>query len=701
MNKAVAAPLGLQRVVLVLAVSTCFAQPAITDLEPRGAQKGRPFTLTVLGRDLSEGTRIESTLPATFTPLALEKGVMGGATFLVEPTGDTLVGVYPIRVVAPNGISNIQLFSIGAFPEITEEESRPGALPNSNDTIETAESIPSTPITVNGKLRGPERDVFRVFAKGGERRVIEVEARRCGSAIDPVIELEDASGKVLAHSEDAPLLGLDARLEVTFPREGYYYVVVHDARFSTQTANFYRLKMGTYLFPTEVFPLGGRRGETVQVSLGAQKITADLRKVPASIRQVFINLPDSPALPVPFAVGEAPEVTAPATAQLAVPVTINARLANPAAIDRYEIQVVPGDLLSFRIEARELGTSKLMAVVAVYDGKGAKLGQAGDEPLSEDLYNVNQSRTAGDPELVVPVPSDGHTLTVTVEDLARRGGPQYPYRLAIRRAAPDFRVVFNTPFVNIPVGGSTAVPLTVQRRGFDGDVHLRLADPPNGLRADGGSVVSVAPMKERWRQRSSPGVLVLTADADLQLSNVELTVEAVADLSDGTQIVRRAEGLGMTVGVTGATLQGSVDRQRAITAPWLGLQLPAAATAPPPATLEVTMLGRKRLEEGDQLQFRWKWTARDTAQVFPKSVNADLVGAADIRVIDAKTDPQDRSAGTFTITTTKLTRPAKYDLYITGRLMIDGQQRDIVSRPIPVEVLEVTSANAAKSDSNR
>ena len=29
------------------------------------------------------------------------------------------------------------------------------------------------------------------------------------------------------------------------------------------------------------------------------------------------------------------------------------------------------------------------------------------------------------------------------------------------------------------------------------------------------------------------------------------------------QMVRRAEGPGMTVGVTGATLQGSVDRQRA------------------------------------------------------------------------------------------------------------------------------------------
>ena len=113
------------------------------------------------------------------------------------------------------------------------------------------------------------------------------------------------------------------------------------------------------------------------------------------------------------------------------------------------------------------------------------------------------------------------------------------------------------------------------------------------------------------------------------------------------------------------------------------------------------MVERKRMEEGDQIQFHWKWIPRDPNQAFPKAVSADMVGAADIRIIDAKTDPKDKATGTFLITTTKLTRPAKYDLYISGRLMVDGQQQDIVSRPIPVEVMEVESRSAAKTDSNR
>jgi hypothetical protein len=685
----------------LMTAALCAAQPSITDLQPRGAQRGRPFTLTLIGRDLGEGAKIESTLPATFTPLAPAKDAMGGATFLVEPSGEPAVGVYPIRVITPAGISNVQLFSIGAFPEYSEDESRPGALPNSNDTIENAQPLPSGPLTVNGKLRGPERDVYRISVKAGDKRVIEVEARRCGSAIDPVIDLEDSSGKVVARSEDAVLLGLDARLEFTFPRDGYYYIVVHDARYSTQTANFYRLKIGSYGYPTEVFPLGGRRGEAVQVSLGSQKITADLRATPEDVRQIFINLPDNPALPLPFAVGDAPEVVEPVTAALPAPVTINGRLSQPGEVDRYQIQVTPGEPLTFRIQARELGTSKLMAVISVFDAKGAKLAQAGDEPLAEDVYNLNQSRTAGDPEIVLQAPTDAHTLTVSVEDLACRGGPAYGYRLNVRKGAQDIRVILSPAFTNVPAGGSVAIPVAVERHGYDGDVHLRVAKAPKGLRVEGGNVIAVPPMTDGYRTRNSPGVLILTADADTRLDGSQLMIEGVAELADHSQIVRRAEGPGMTVGVTGATLQGSVDRQRAVTAPWLGLQLPAAITSPPAATLEVSMVDRKRMEEGDQMQFRWKWNPRDPGQALPKSVNVDMVGAADIRIIDVKVDPKDRTSGTFLVTTTKLTRPARYDLYITGRLMVDTQQENIVSRPITVEVMEVGSTSATKSDSNR
>jgi hypothetical protein len=682
------------------------AQPVITELQPRGAQKGKPFTLTLAGRNLGEGVKIRSTMPASFTLLTPDQPAPapGGpmqaegryATFLVEPTAELGVGVYPIRVLTAEGISNVQLFTVGAFPELTEDESRFGGLPNTNDSMEDAQPLPPPPFTLNGTLRGPERDMFRLSAKAGDKRVIEVEARRCGSAIDPLLEILDANGRVIAGNEDAPLLGLDARVEVVFPRAGDYYVVVRDSRFSTQTANFYRLKVGSYAYPRDVFPLGGRRGEMVETSLGPEKIKVDLRNASSNVHQVFVNVPGSPALPVPFAVGDDPEVNAPAgDAAISSPVTINARLANAGQVDRYTLRVPPSGAMTFRIEARELGTSKLMAVITVRDEKGSVLGRSGDEPLAEDLYNVNQSRTAGDPILRLHTPAGVNQVTVTVEDLALRGGPGYAYRLNVQPVAQDFRVILNSPFVNVPAEGSVAVPVTVQRQGFEAEIQLRVANAPKGLRVEGGYVVAGLPVKETPQNRNSRGVLILTAEPGQTFESLDLTVEGVAKLPDGSMIVRKGEGPGMIVSVVGASDQGAVDRQRSLTAPWMGLELVTAPTKPRAAKLEVTMLDRTRMQEGDQITFRWKWIPRDVGQALPRTVNAEMVGSADVRLIDMLADAKDSSTGTFVMTTTKLTRPSNYDVYITGRLNIaGGEQEEIVSRPVTVKVDEVGAGNA-------
>jgi len=303
----------------IIAVQAAWAAaPVITELRPRGAELGRPFTLTAIGRNLGEGVKVTTTLPAAFTIVtpAVTPGMMQppgrSVSFLVEPKADAAPGVYPVRIETLSGMSNILLFTLGTFPEANEEESQPGSPPNRNDTIETAQPVRATPVVVNGTLRGPERDIFRVYGKAGERRVFEVEARRCGSAVDPVLRILDGAGKQLARSDDGAGTGLDARLDFTFPTEGNYYVEVTDARFSNQAQNFYRLKMGTYQYAEGIFPLGGRRGEKVPVTFFGARLgkgvqsTVDLANAEAFTR---IGLPDSPALPFVFAVGDLPEAT--------------------------------------------------------------------------------------------------------------------------------------------------------------------------------------------------------------------------------------------------------------------------------------------------------------------------------------------------------------------------------------------------------
>ncbi len=456
---------------LVLAAQSAMAAaPVISELRPRGAEIGRAFTLTAIGRNIGEGARIVSNLPAAFT-LVLPAPAPGSmatpersASFLVELKEDAAPGVYPIRIQSPSGISNVLLFTLGTYPEVTEEESQPNSPPNRNDTIETAEPVRSSPVVVNGTLRGPERDVYRVSGKAGERRVFELEARRCGSAIDPVLRILDGSGKQLARSDDAPGAGLDARLDFTFPSEGNYYIEVTDARFSTQTQNFYRLKMGAYRYADGIFPLGGRRGERVPVTFFGGNLpagvvsTADLSKTGKTQTLTHVALPDSPVLPFVFAVSDFPELMEPVAGTVPVPSVVNGRLDKAAEIDRFHFGVEPGEKLIFELQARELGTSRLEGIITIWNPAGKKLASAGDQPLPDDVFAVQgTSRTSSDPFLNFTVPPDTRELVVSVEDLALRGGPLYGYRLIARRQAEDFTLTISSPFVNIPSGGTAVI----------------------------------------------------------------------------------------------------------------------------------------------------------------------------------------------------------------------------------------------------
>lgn len=687
---------------LSFALTLAAAPPVLTELQPRGAQKGRPFTLTIAGQNLGDGARILSTLPATFTPMAAPAGMSESryATFLVEPKTELEVGVYPIRVQSPEGLSNILLFSIGSLPEINEEESQPGGLQHSNDSIEKAQSLPTSAITLNGALRGAERDVYRLQVKAGERRVFEVDARRAGSAIDPVIRVLDGSGKQIARSEDAALLNLDPRLDMTFPTAGYYYVEVHDARFSGQAQNYYRLKTGAYSYPTEVYPLGGQRGKQIDVSLGATRVKADLAK--AKGPQTFINLPDSPALPLPLAVGEFPEINEPVTAPLTLPLTINARLTTPAEVDKYTLAVSPGEEFIFELQARELGTSKINGVITIYDESGKRLTSAGDTPFAVDVFAVQaSSRTAGDPFLNFKVPDGVKRITIAVEDLARRGGQHYAYRLHASKAAQDLQATITTAAVNIPAGGTAIVNLNVDRRGYAGPLTIKALNLPQGIRMSGGVIPPDPPESLTPRLGGRRAMVSLTAGANTKLNIEELAFAAVGVDANGQPIERRANGIGYSIGVNGATTQGVVDRQRPLSGAWLGAQLPVAMAPPLAAHLALTLENSAKKEAGYEFRFRWKWTAKNAMQAVPPTVSVDVPNFADLRIIGMAVDAKDKTTGTFLVTSTRNTLPAKYDIGINGRLMFDGQQQEIYSEvqqfTLPVLDPEEKNANASPS----
>ena len=395
------------------AVTGWSAGPSLTMMEPWGAQRGTAVTLTLKGYGLTDGVRVRTSLPGAVTELTSERPGRE-LPLLVEIANDAKVGSYPIRIETEAGISNVLLFTVGPFKEETEAESETMRQMYSNDSAETAQEA-VLPVTINGSLRGADRDWYRVEGPAGDEVVVEVEARRLGSAIDATIEVRDSTGNTIARNNDARGINVDPRAQVTVPADGVVFVQVHDARFSEQRMNFYRLRVGRYMFADAVFPLGWKRGETVDVQLlgGSleQPVTVkpDLSPEATATGLADLHLPDAnSALPLRMVVGDDDEILEPAGKgphQLDPGVVVNGRIASPGEADAYRLKVSQGEQWMIETQAAGLGTSALYGLLTLYGKEGKKLASAGDQEPEEPLSIISSTgETFGDPHLGFEVP---------------------------------------------------------------------------------------------------------------------------------------------------------------------------------------------------------------------------------------------------------------------------------------------------------
>jgi len=695
--------------VFAISLAASAAAPELTELDPRGAQRGKSFTLTIGGKNLPEGAKVLSNLPATFTPLTPPEEKMTAGRklpFLVELKADAAVGTYPIRVETPDGISNILLFAVGAFPEVVEEESKPESREHSNDTIETAQRI-AAPVIVNGTLNGSDRDYYGIHARQGERLVFEVEARRLGSAIDPVLSIVDASGRQIARNDDAPALGMDSRLAVTFPREGEYYAIVHDARFSRQTQNFYRLKVGSYPYADGIFPLGWKRGEKIDVEFfggsfpAPVKTSADLSAIDPKLDFTRLNVPgEAGSLPFLFVVGDLPEKIEPAhSAGEAValdPATVmNARISKPGEVHRYKLAVSPGDHWEIELGARSLGTSRLDGVLSIYDAKGAKLASAGDKPPKEDVFSLlSAGRTSSDPWLDFTAPKDAREVVLTVEDLLQRGGAGFAYRLVARKQPPDFMLTVLEPYVNIPAQGSSSVNVSVNRHSFPWPIQLSIAGLGDDYIVEGGHLPGE--WKDDAYSISRRGMLTITAKPGAHAMKLtEVAIWGEGKTGDGAIVRRKAQCLGMITEVAGGTgISDAEDRenQSPFIAPWLGLDLPVVVGKEESGKIEPDAPRVLRLVQGTGYSMKWNFKGRNPDAHPPENVAVDVASpaAAEIAVRRAKTEKKEEKyaeKGEFSVLTTTHSSPEKYDMVLYGESK-DGESEALVTPAITIEIVQ-------------
>ena len=652
---------------LLTAALCSAAPPVLRDIAPHGAQRGKTFKLVLKGTDLSGGAKLETTLPAAISHLTPEADAL---PFLVELKKDAPVGVYPLRILTADGISNVMLFSVGELPESEEKELETPKPGNGEKT--TAEAV-AAPVVINGTLPESDVDVFSFQAKAGQKLVFETEANVLASAIDPALEILDSTGKVIAKNDDAPGAGIDARLEVAFLRAGTYYVRVHDSKYSDQPQNFYRLKIGAYPFAEAIFPIGGRRGDAASVELVGGNLPAPVKVQPDTKRSgrfALVSLPGSPSLPQLFLLSDKPETTESAAGNKLQPgVVVNGRIAAKGEVDKYTLAVKPGEQWLFELIASSTGASQLDALVTITDPAGKKLVSR------DDLFGA-------DPTIPLEIPAGVKEVTVAVEDLLGRGGPAFGYRLEARRETADFTLLLNSPFVNVPAGGTAIISVSINRRGYDGPIRITIPNLPAGYQQAGGTVAPAAASQRfddpnpRFGRNTS--TITITATPEAKPARMDLIVKGTADLPDGGRIVRFADAPGLVVTPRGL-------KQRAVTAAWLGMPLTMASAKALPARV-VIGAQQVRVSQGVEYPLTYKVEGPAAGRMQGRLRENIATQIGNLRILQG---PPSKTPGTgqLLVNTNFATPATPWDFLPQVSIDMDGKPLDIYGPMITFDVV--------------
>ena len=91
-----------------------------------------------------------------------------------------------------------------------------------------ADRLLLVPIAVTGRIASSDPSAFLLNGTKGQKLSVRIEAQRIGSLLDPVLKVEDSSGKVIKESDDIGGDNHDSEMHITIPADGQYRVVVRD-----------------------------------------------------------------------------------------------------------------------------------------------------------------------------------------------------------------------------------------------------------------------------------------------------------------------------------------------------------------------------------------------------------------------------------------------------------------------------------------
>jgi hypothetical protein len=515
------------------------ADPMLSSLQPYSLQRGTAVTVRLSGARLGDAEAL----------LLYRPGIQVGE---VKPVDDSNVdvkltlaaacplGLHALRARTATGISNLALLSVGALPEVSEQE------PNSDFATPQAVTLGCT---ISGVVQNEDVDYFAVQAKKGQRIAVELEGLRLGAPpgdgtfFDPFVAILNAHRFELARSDDAALLQQDCLCAALAPEDGTYVIEVRETAYGGSDLCKYSVHIGSFPRPTAVFPAGGRPGESVQLTWlgdpqGPWVSNVALPTGDGPVSELFAQ-DDQGIAPSPIRVrvneltnvleAEPNNTCAQATA-CPVPAALNGIIQQPGDVDHYKFSAKKGETYDVRVYARQPLRTPLDSVLNILRSDGAGVAGNDDDSGRPDSY------------VRFTAPDDGEYFVV-INDQLLSGSFDFVYRIEITPVLPSLalslpeRIQYVPVTVSVPRGNRMAALVSAARVNFGGDLTIT----PEGLPAG----VTVSDMNMQADSATIPVVFSAAADAakggalvDLIGRAADPQVAVVGHLAQRTMLVR-------------------------------------------------------------------------------------------------------------------------------------------------------------------
>ena len=457
--------------------------PEIRNVNVRGFQIGQPTVVTIDGVDLLPAPKLWLNANAVEATIDDKQSNANRLVLTATLPNEITPGVAQLRLATNDGVSNSVTVALDRLPQLP-----------------ISETIAALPASLHGSVPGSGVSKTSFTGKAGEDVLIEVEAKRLGSKLRPVVHLFDAQRVQVAWALPSRTLAGDCRIATKLPRDGQYTIEIHDLQYAPPGVSFFRLKVGQWHFADLAFPPAVTRG---------QEVALELLGASGGAKLPFKAPMDGDVIPTAFpnpqlASGPPPSVLLSSMAELiestvaagvppvasqasstgeppvpTIPVAISGRLDAPSQLDQYRFVVMPGAKLTFEVFAERLG-SRIDAVLELRNKDGGVLAANDDGPMSID------------PKLEFTVPAGLDTLVVVLRDALEIANEQAIYRLVVTNAdkpTPEVTATAKSDVSNIASGESQVFEVNVARRGYDGPLQLSLGQLPPGVTATGTEIL--------------------------------------------------------------------------------------------------------------------------------------------------------------------------------------------------------------------